>query len=360
MNATKPDTKTTTVSSRTTRRSADPHYRLLSAALAALALVVITANAPACDIEVQSGSTTLSIPGGHEVDCIFVAEGATLNLNGGIWITTDPNGLTCDGTININSGAGLELTGGGTSTVDGTLNVNNVGSLGVSSAGTLSVDGTLNVNAGGQLGISNATVTINGSLSVGGVIKINAGGTLILAGGGSTTVGGTIKLKSATSVIRITVSDQTLMGSGKIVGEYGSAKIEIADGKTLTSQITIEGVLQIVGMPGSNTTRFINDTGGLVHANRAGALDLNVDALDDGANCAAGDWQVSSANAVILKFSVGSILLSGDFTVNVSHASGKLWIRANVATEGDLTFTDGKIQVGSGCYFKANWDCGCL
>ena len=194
------------------------------------------------------------------------------------------------------------------------------------------------------------------TVETGAQLDIAANCTLTLDGSGSTTstVDGAINLEAAGSKLAFTANSQTLTGSGNIDGCDSSATIEIADGLTLTSDITIEGELQIFGTAGGNTTRFINDTGGLVRANRVGTLDLNVDALDDGTNCSDGDWVVSSANAAILEFSVGSILLSGDFTVNVSHANGTLWIQANVATEGDLIFSDGKIQVDSGCYFKVN------
>ncbi len=199
-------------------------------------------------------------------------------------------------------------------------------------------------------------------VDAGGRLDIAAGVTLTLIGsngGPASKIDGELRLRGSGSQIRILSRNHAFTGDGRILGENGSARIAIGDGLTLTNQITIEGMLRIVGLPGGNTTRFINDAGGLVHANDAGVLDLNVDALDDGTNCSAGDWKVSSANAALLKFSVGSTKLSGDFTVDVSHASGKLWIRDNVATEGDLIFSDGTIVVDSGCHFKANWDCGC-
>ena len=212
-------------------------------------------------------------------------------------------------------------------------------------------------------GVGDYTVTMNANPGYAKTLDVHADARISIsdqkrleignADSQSSTISGDILLPYDESVLRFMYSHTLSDSGGYITGSHASAKIEIVDGKTLTSQITIDGMLQIYGLAGGSTTRFINGSGGLVRADDAGTLELNVDALDDGTNCSAGDWEVSGDSAAILQFTVGSTKLSGDFTVNVSHASGKLWIRDNVATEGDLIFSDGTILVDSECYFKA-------
>lgn len=197
------------------------------------------------------------------------------------------------------------------------------------------------------------TVTKPGGLIIvdaaGKLFVNNGSGAVRLTGGGTSVMNGLFVLEADSSTLEIAGSDHALVGSGAIIGLNSSADILIGDGLTFTSEITIEGMLQIVPSIGAGPTRFINGAGGLVHATRAGTLDLNVDALDDGTNTSPGDWQVSTNASALLKFSTGSALLSGNFNVS----AGTLDIDDDVTTIGDLTFTGGKIDVASGKSFSA-------
>ncbi len=178
--------------------------------------------------------------------------------------------------------------------------------------------------------------------------------TLTLDGdkGTTSTVHGEIWLQEDGAELAFTEKNHKLTGNGEIDGQHNSAKITLGNGRTLTSKITIEGNCQIGPVPGAAGTTFVNGSGGLVHANNAGTLHLNVHSLGS----PSGTWRVSSSASAILEFSVGSTTMTGDFTVN----EGTLNIDASVGTSGRLIFckngsTNPKINVaGSGVSFKAS------
>jgi hypothetical protein len=180
-----------------------------------------------------------------------------------------------------------------------------------------------------------------------GLLNIQAGKLLEIDSNSTIVPSSGVILEGAASELKISAT-LTISGDGSLEGKSNTALITIADGLTFTSETTIKGQLQIVQVAGGGTTRFINATNGLVHANVAGTIDLNVDALDDGTNRSPGNWQVSNASA-FLKFSTAGTLLSGNFTVS----AGILDINENVTTTGDLDFTGGKIDVESGDTFQA-------
>lgn len=168
------------------------------------------------------------------------------------------------------------------------------------------------------------------------------------AGGGTSVINGALFLEASSSTLEIAGSDHGVDGSGAIIGSNSSADIVIGDGLTLTSQITIEGMLQIVPSIGAGPTRFINGTRGLVHAHATGTLDVNVDALDDGSNVSPGNWQIRPNAKAVLKFSTASTLLSGNFTIS----NGTLDFDEDVTTTGDLIQTGGTIDVAPGKTFS--------
>lgn len=180
-----------------------------------------------------------------------------------------------------------------------------------------------------------------------GKLTIKKDGILILTGSGgnnTSTIDGDIELKEG-GKLQIVSNDHTFIGSGNIIGEHSDAEIEIADGKTLVNRVTIEGCLKIIGTEGGGTTRFVNDTGGVVTANDDGTLRIEVDALDNGSKRSAGDWQVIGNKASILELATASTQLSGDFTINASNDEARLRILEDITTSGRMDFYEGTIEV---------------
>ena len=291
MNVTRPKTKTTTVCSRTTRRSADPRHCLLSTAMAALTLAAcmpIAANA--ADFRTrQSGYWHYANTWEEKV-----------SSDPEVWKNTD-NYPGADDYAHVRHGVSV----------------------------------TRNVEAADH-------ITVNAFVD----LVIHGGGRLTLDGDDVTThsINGTIDLIGAGSKLRFITNSQTLSGSGLIKGQDHGAHISLSNSVTLTSGITIEGALQIRACCGT----FINGATGLVHANRSSGdkVLMLYDGTFDDADGA--EWKVSNHADAILRFSVAATGLEGDFTVH----DGTLDIDASVCTTGDLSFTGGKIDVASACSAK--------
>ena len=204
-----------------------------------------------------------------------------------------------------------------------------------------------------QLVEISSTVTVHCvHVNNGGAIRIAAGGTLILDGHNlphTSTVDGSIILATQSSTLRIAGVDHSLVGDGDIQGLDDGASIRIEDGLTLTSEITIQDQLRITEpIGGAVDTTFVNN--GAVRANNCplcpgGTIEISVDSL----GAPTGDWEVSLNQNNVLWFRIGSISMSGNFTLS----SGRLDIDANVATSGNLTFTAGKIDVAANKTFQA-------
>ncbi len=174
-------------------------------------------------------------------------------------------------------------------------------------------------------------------------LNIQSGQKLELRGlvSSTSTITGTLNITASGEDIgelAIVDNNQTIDGGGKIVGQDNAAKITIAADKTVTSQVVIEGRLQIVPVTGGTTTTFRNEN--MVHANAFGTLLVNTKFVQD----TAGDrWKVSTLNASILQFDPTDSTrpdLAGDFTV----VQGKLDIDGvGFGTTGKLTMTGGMI-----------------
>jgi hypothetical protein len=288
-----------------------------------------TANIPSGDIDNEpTVDSTVS------VGTITISSGRTLTIS---------NPLTV-GTFTINSGS--TVSGTSSLTINTTLTMGDDLTIGTFTMGS-SASGTTGAN----------TLTVNDSsgftISSGGLLNVDDAGLVDLAGGGTHTINGTaanngLRLSIANSRLRIS-SSATLSGTGYIEGQHDSALIELAADVAFTSAITIEGNLQIVPVQYATGTRFINN--GFVDANNAGTLELNVHYLDTATPTGpSGSWRVGDSGSAFLKFSVGSTLMSGTFTVS----NGMLDIDQNITTSGNLTFTGGTISVAPGVTFQAS------
>jgi hypothetical protein len=213
-----------------------------------------------------------------------------------------------------------------------------VGTLDVQGAGVLNT-GTydLEISAAGGLQLSNALAVIN--IGSSGVILCSEEST-----GTTHSIDGQVYLEASSSLLQFTADSgtgHTITGDGAIVGEDGSAQIEIASAaKTLTSGVAIEGQLQISGVG-----NFTN--AGTVEANAAGTVDIAITGeLDDtdGAN----RWKASSENA-ILKFnssitSIGGSSLQGEFVIS-GHSSAKIQVDEPLTVQHRLKMSNGVLDV---------------
>lgn len=181
-------------------------------------------------------------------------------------------------------------------------------------------------------------------------LDISAGRKLSLNGSNAHTIDGTLSLLgSGTATLHFKTNSVTVDGSGSIDGQDNGAKIELATDIVLTSTTTIEGRLQVLPAEDATGTRFINN--GAVDANDAGTLQLNVHYLDTSAPAGpSGTWRVGTNSSAILQFSVGSILMSGAFTVS----DGKLDVDQAVTTTANLTFDGGIIDVAASTAYQAS------
>ncbi len=180
------------------------------------------------------------------------------------------------------------------------------------------------------------------------VIPTTADAALKLGAAGTSTIDGELILKvgdgTTRATLRIKHVAHTIDGIGTIKGQDDLARIRVhGSSASLTSKVTIEGNLRIVG-----NGDFTNK--GEVHANTSGTLLIAMDDLDDDAGTGApGDprWSCTDANAT-LKFvnSIGSIAsMEGDFYVT---AGVVLFELDNVAavTSGRLYQTGGTMDIG--------------
>jgi hypothetical protein len=191
-------------------------------------------------------------------------------------------------------------------------------------------------------------------------ITVESGGTLDIEGSCTLTLDGSIystsyvygsdgvRLQGANSILRFVDRNQTVSGSGEILGVDDEAQIQIGNAGTtitltLASATTIEGTLHILAGPAASVPMtFINN--GTVWANGTDVLDIDPDVLGG-----SGKWWVTTSNAE-LEFSKGSTSLTGEFTVS----NGKLKIQDNVETTDNLTFNGGQIDVTANKRFVAN------
>ena len=204
----------------------------------------------------------------------------------------------------------------------------------------------LEVKAGEKVVISEDQTVDCLKIAATGCLTIDPGVMLSIDGDtahDTSTVHGTIVLAGTGATLKITQSDHTLNGQGKLVGRANNARVQITGNLMLTSEITIEGALQI--RAGSGT--FSNS--GLVHANRNATPWMLT--LYSGTFDGAGEYKVSANSSTTLRARGGVTAtgLSGRFIIE----KGALDIDENVTTTGDLVQTGGTIDIAPNKTFAA-------
>lgn len=199
------------------------------------------------------------------------------------------------------------------------LTIQNGGFLTVGSTFTLDVsgaNGALNVQASGVLDVV-GTLIVSGSAGLDldpnnsdlCPIDVQAGGILRIAAGGSHTVDEVICLSTSTSVLEFTES-ATFSGSGKVVGQNDSARVNIATDETLTlaSGFDVEGRMEFQGLTGgTNPGTLVNE--GLIHANVDGGTIHFMNNLR--LNGSSGEFKASTFSTAVMQFSKQHTQLSG-------------------------------------------------
>jgi hypothetical protein len=170
---------------------------------------------------------------------------------------------------------------------------------------------------------------------------------------GSHCINGEVYLRDSDSELRFIDTDQTLswcVVRGRIVGQHDNALITVSAGETLTSEITIEGALEI--RAGSGT--FDNDY--VVEAKKIDGSNETLTLYSGTFSGGSGMYKVNDADAELWVYATGTPDcdgMSADFYVG----AGVLDVDYNVCTTGYLTFLGGSIEVDSGNSFKAGGSC---
>jgi len=156
------------------------------------------------------------------------------------------------------------------------------------------------------------TTAVADRIEVYGTLNVATGKKLTLDGDdGESIVEGTVNLHGSASEIAITGTSHTLEEGatrGTIVGGHEDARISIALNLILTSELLIEGQLQIMG-----NGKFLSN--GQVHANTAGAIQITTKLVDDGPTAL---WKVSNSSSAVLRFEITDTIIpvmDGDFEV---------------------------------------------
>ena len=163
--------------------------------------------------------------------------------------------------------------------------------------------------------------------------------TLDDSGGNGSTITGTVNLQGSASELAFVDNNQTIDGSGKIVGQHNAAKITVGLNLTLTSETTIEGTLQITGLGA-----FKNQ--GLVWANAVGILEISTNTLSDDGSA---EWKVSGSASATLLLNPTSSTFQQFFASFTLTDNGKLEVESGgFSTKGSLYWGGGTITLAPG------------
>jgi len=229
---------------------------------------------------------------------------------------------------------------------------------------------TLTLDADATAGSTEGQVIIDQS----NVLTIGAQVTLKFADAeADSEIGGSLELGDASTEFlmddNVTFGPENPGGTpvyGEVVGLDSSALIEIADGKTLTNEITIEGEMLIdaenVGMSPSATFDNASDgdtSSGIVRASRNGVLQFGDSSVstsltvNDNADSL---WEASTDADAKLRFETEPVedgscpadVLAGEFAI---YDCADLSFGVDIETTGTLDHNAGVLEVDSGSCF---------
>jgi hypothetical protein len=171
---------------------------------------------------------------------------------------------------------------------------------------------------------------------------------------GSSEVEGEIRLNHSDSKLRFITNDAILGGDGKIVGTRILARLEVEGATvTLTSYITIEGLMKITKLSGGTAGTFVNNgevfaTGG---ANAGDILLLEELTFARGHR---GVYRVKSSDHADAGMQFGTNAVATDLSSDFRVEAGTLDVDVNLSTSGTLYYSGGTVdcsQSGVVCVF---------
>ncbi|MGO9125672.1 MAG: choice-of-anchor D domain-containing protein [Terriglobales bacterium] len=286
-------------------------------------LSVINQASGIIDANVAGATSPLVLdPGGFTNQGLLEAtSGATLVLSG----STINNGT---GTIKVNGAASAVQFANGATIQGGTLATANNGVLTTPSGNNITLDGSSQgpLTLAGTYTAANNTVTyLTGTINNTGAIQLNATANytqLTIAGTVSLTGGGTVTL--------------TTTGAG------GTTIIDQSGSETLTN---VNNTLQGTGYIGWNGLSVINQAGGVINANVAGAANPLV--LNPGGFTNQGLLEATAGGTLVLS---NSTINNGTGTIKVNGAASAVQFANGATIQGGTlaTANNGVLTTPSG------------
>lgn len=279
-------------------------------------------------------------------DQVVIPSGITVTMDNSVTVTGATASVTVAGTLSSGSSASLTLGALGTLTGTGTINV---GSLNLQTASVMTFSGSATIdtvttalaafNLSGALSVTSALNLNGGTLNLGGAssLTMSSGSTIILSGGLlANGGGGTLGLSASYNVVynsSSTTSGVELSGSG-----LNNLTVNVMGGNnvTLSSSITVHGTLTLasgnLSLNGFNLTLAGNiaaSGSGTITSTSSSSITINTSGSANGG----------------LTFTGGSAV--ANLTVNAGSGNTINISGANLAVNGTLTLTSGRINIGN-------------
>ncbi|AHC16573.1 beta strand repeat-containing protein [Salinispira pacifica] len=327
-----------------------------------------TLPTPAENVDLSAAPVTVRLTGDGFANNLFGTAGTTIDLNGNT-LTADAaaiiDGLLGPGTLSVTgvldmSNAGADISGAITISA-GSLSINNGRTLALTGAATFTTGGSINTNTDGTIDVSGST----GAVSIGG--DVSGSGTVLL-GGGSASIGGNVSVGTftsgagavdingdVTSAVSFTESSSTTNIAGASVdfsGGFTANTGELILDRVGSTTLTSNGNYNDFTVAGGTTVNLSNDatvgsaatvTGTLnTGANSFSAGSLSADGtVDAGGQTGTETFGVTGAvgGTGTVSLGGGAADIDGDVSVNSFTASSN-----GTAIGGSLTsatFTNG-------------------
>jgi len=192
---------------------------------------------------------------------------------------------------------------------------------------------------GGAMTITYETVTAGCvHIGMGATLEIGLGGELVVTSAAKSNIGfgSSIMLTDQSATNRF-AADHRVVGLGAITGFFNDARIVIGQGKTLTSEVLIDGRLRIIASSGDNGTPASFENLNTVWANADGGqitLGGSVDLLDG----ASAQWRAGAiAASGGLRFERAADRLAGSIDLDEEDSFLELGSGVSLETSGALS-----------------------
>lgn len=311
-----------------------------------------------------ANDSTASINALTNLGTVTVDSGSSLILTGGVGITSIAAGATFNvgGTINVSSGTGSASAFGSLASIAGTLNLMNGQSTSVLPASgsitmTVAAGGVLNVGNGSTLsvtgGVTNAGLIETGAGSSGnnvigtGTFTNGAGGSLVLNDAGDAVNAGTLRNSGAVTVdegAALTVAGSSISANSGTIGLQGGTLSAI----NLSNSGTISALAPSTGSTVSSFTisgTLTNELGGTIDLSAPGSFGFAGQLSNSGTlNIARGAlFSLTNQAQGITDIGAGSTIdVAGTFNDIVAGATFVGPLQNLASVEGNLTLENGQ------------------